>query len=71
MRTVLTRALYCSIVAAACIPLAVTAQVQSQAGLLCGTYVICNERGTVALQQGRLEDAIQLFEHQAGLAELV
>jgi hypothetical protein len=64
------RAVVLSIVATAYLPLAASGQTQPQDGPSCSTYASCNELGTTALRHGRLDEAIGLFEQQAGLAEL-
>lgn len=58
------------IVAVSCLSSTVSSQAASQEGPSCRTYANCNERGTTALRQGHVDEAIHLFEQQAGLAEL-
>jgi len=36
----------------------------------CSTYARCNELGTAALKNGRIDEAIELFKQQAALAEV-
>jgi tetratricopeptide (TPR) repeat protein len=45
-------------------------QVRQEDQSLCHTYASCNQRGTTALRQGRIDEAIQLFEKQAAFGEI-
>jgi hypothetical protein len=63
MRIAFRLAFFISITA--CLP----SQGQGTGHTSCSSYVRCNERGSIALKEGRLEDAIGLFEQQAVLAE--
>src|ERR1022692_1499356 len=60
----------CSMVTAACFSVTATGQTRLEEGPSCSTQASCNELGTTALRQGSPDKAIQLFEQQAGLAEL-
>ncbi len=68
--TALSRIFAISFVMAAGFSSAVSAQAGPSDGPSCTTYARCNDLGTAALRHGRLDEAIRLFEQQAGLAEL-
>ena len=57
-------------VAAAYQPMFLNGHARPQDEPSCSTYQKCNELGTAALQHGRVDEAIKLFEQQAGFAEL-
>lgn len=48
----------------------VSAQVTSEDRPVCGSHAACDEKGTVALRAGRLEEAVHLFEQEASFAEM-
>ena len=54
----------------AVLPSTLNGQTQTHDTPACSTYMQCNEIGTASFKQGHLDQAIQLFEHQAALAEI-